>query len=63
MLHSCIRTPVMSARCSEEIGRIAEGSSALIRGTAIEILYNVRRNAAADSKTEALRIQGAWAVN
>ena len=63
MLHSCIRTPVISARCSEEIGMIAEGSSALIRGTAIEILYNVRRKAAADSRTEALGIQGAWAVS
>ena len=63
MLHSCIRTPVISARCSEEIGRIAEGNSALIRGTAIKIRYNVRSKATADSRTEALGIQGAWAVS
>ena len=55
MLHSRNKTPVISAWCSEEFGRIAEGSSALIRGTAIKILCNNRIKAAAGPKTEALR--------
>ena len=47
------QTPVISARCSAEVGRIAEGSSALIRGAAMKILCNVRSKATTDPRMAA----------